>query len=86
MPETESFWDIRFAATVRQMFSRLPRGDAALFDAAVQLLRKGPHPPGVEQIGENLYQYSYNGYRVAFEIALDAKTTVRIIAFKQEQT
>jgi mRNA-degrading endonuclease RelE of RelBE toxin-antitoxin system len=85
MPGPEPFWNIRFAATVRQMFSRIPRGEAARFDAAIQLLRYGSTGlPNLEQVDGNIYQYSYNGYRIAFEIVQDAKTTVRVIAFKPE--
>lgn len=85
MQAPEPIWTIRFAATVRQLFSHIPRGEAARFDEAIQLLRKGPmNLPNVEQVDENTYQYSANGYRIAFEVVRDAKTTVRVIAFKRE--
>ncbi len=85
MPVSEPIWTIRFAATVRQLFSRIPRGEAARFDTAIQLLRQGPlNLPTVEQVDTNTYHYSANGYRIAFEIVQDTKTTVRVIAFKQE--
>ena len=85
MPVPEPIWTIRFAATIRQLFSRIPRGEAARFDMAIQRLRQGPlNLPNVEQVNDNTYQYTHNGYQVAFEIVQDAKTTVRVIAFKQE--
>jgi len=85
MQVPEPIWTIRFAATVRQLFSRIPRGEAARFDTAIQLLRRGPiNLPDSEQVDDNTYQYSANGYRIAFEIVQDAKTTVRVIAFKRK--
>jgi mRNA-degrading endonuclease RelE of RelBE toxin-antitoxin system len=85
MPASEPFWNIRFAATVRRMFSRIPRGEATQFDEAIQRLRQGPtNPPNVEQVGDNEYQYGYKDYRIAFEIVTEAKETVRVIAFKRE--
>jgi hypothetical protein len=77
-------WVIRFAATARRLFSNIPRGEADRFAQAVQLLRRGPQPPGVEQIGNNLYQYSANGYRIAFEVVAEAEETIRITAFERE--
>jgi hypothetical protein len=50
----------------------------------VTLLRRGPNPPSVERIGENLYQYRYNNYRIASEILADAVNTVRVTAFENE--
>jgi len=85
MQAPEPLWTIRFAAPVRHLFSRIPRGEAARFDAAIQLLRQGPAQlPNMEQVDANTYQYSADGYRIAFEIVPDAKTTVRVIAFKRE--
>ncbi len=84
MNKSESFWNIRFTALTRRMYSEIPRGEADRFTTAVMLLRQGPHPPGVERIGENLYQYSANEYRIAFEVVLDAANTVRITAFENE--
>jgi hypothetical protein len=53
MRGSKLFWNIRFASTVRQLFSRIPRGEASAFDEAVQLLRAGPlNLPNVEQVGE----------------------------------
>jgi hypothetical protein len=40
MQSPEPIWTIRFAATVRQLFSRIPRGEAARFDEAIQLITK----------------------------------------------
>ena len=81
----EPVWTIRFAATVRQMFSRIPRGEAALFDEAIQLLRQGPtHLPNVEQVSDNIYLYSANHYQIAFEIVQDVNNTVRVIAFQRK--
>lgn len=80
------FWNIRFATAVRSMFSRIPRGEAAQFDDAVQRLRSGPHTiANVEKIDDNLYQYSANGFRIAFQFVDDAPQTVRIVAFRKEQ-
>ena len=85
MQVPNSIWTIRFAATVRQMFSRIPRGEAALFDEAVQLLRYGPtHIPTVERMDENVYLYSANRYQIVFEIVQDAENTVRVVAFQRE--
>lgn len=81
----EPVWTIRFAATVRQMFSRIPRGEAARFDEAIQLLRQGPtHLSNVEQVSDNVYQYSANRYQIAFEIVQDVNNTVHVIAFQRE--
>jgi hypothetical protein len=77
-------WVIRFAATARRLFSSIPRGEADRFAQAVQILRFGPQPPGVELIGDNLYQYSANGYRIAFEVVAEAENTLRITAFERE--
>lgn len=33
----------------------------------------------------NLYAYSFNGYRIAFEIVVDAPGTLRIILFEPEE-
>ena len=83
MPET--FWNIRFAAAARRLFSStIPRGEAEIFAAAIEILRERPRSPGVEPIGDNLYQYSYNNYRIAFEIVENVKNTVRITAFERE--
>jgi hypothetical protein len=82
MSKSETFWNIRFTAIARRMYSEIPRGEADQFTAAVLLLRRGPNPPGVERIGQNLYQYSHSGYRVAFEVVGDAPNTVRITAFE----
>ena len=85
MRAPEPVWTIRFAATVRQMFSRIPRGEAALFDEAIQLLRQRPtHIPSVKQVSDNLYVYRANHYQIAFEIVQDADTTVRVIAFQRQ--
>ena len=85
MSKPEIFWNIRFSAASRRLFSStIPRGEADIFAAAIEVLRKGPQPPGVEQIGDNLYQYSYNNYKIAFEISENAKNTVRVTAFEKE--
>ena len=85
MNRPDGFWDIRIAPNTRQLFSRIPRGEAATFSDAIHLLRNGPNPPGVEQVGDNEFHYRANGYRIAFEIVKDAANTVRLIAFRREQ-
>jgi mRNA-degrading endonuclease RelE of RelBE toxin-antitoxin system len=84
MSSHETFWNIRFTAVTRRMYSEIPRGETDQFTAAVTLLRRGPNLPGAERIGENLYQYRYNDYRIAFEIVAEAVNTVRITAFENE--
>ncbi|MDQ3249705.1 MAG: hypothetical protein M3Q45_10940 [Chloroflexota bacterium] len=84
MPTLEPFWNIRFAATARALFSTIPRGEADSFAQAVEVLRRGPQPPGFEQIDDKLYQYSANGYRIAFEVVADAQNTVRVTVFERE--
>jgi mRNA-degrading endonuclease RelE of RelBE toxin-antitoxin system len=86
MSQPRPFWDIRFAPTTRRFFSRIPRGEAADFNAAIQQLRNGPQVPGVEQLGENEFQYSAQGYRIAFEIVRETPNTLRVIAFRREQS
>lgn len=84
MNKLEPFWDIRFAPNTRRLFSRIVRGEAATFNQAIRLLRSGPNPPGVEQVGENEFQYQAYGYRIAFEIVTTVPNTIRIIAFRHE--
>jgi hypothetical protein len=85
MSKPKAFWDIRFAPTTCRLFSRIPRGEAAAFNAAIQQLRSGPQISGVEQVGENEFQYSAHGYRVAFELVRETPNTLRVIAFRREQ-
>lgn len=85
MSNLPEFWNIRFSAQARSLFSQIPRGEAALFDEAVQLLRKGPHPPQVQDIGEGTFVYTYNGYRIAFEIVQDVANTIRVTRFEKER-
>jgi mRNA-degrading endonuclease RelE of RelBE toxin-antitoxin system len=85
MSRPDVFWTIRFSIESRRDFSRIPRGRAAEFDEAIQLLAKGPdHPPNVEQVGTHEYQYRFNGFRIAFQVVEDVANTVRVIAFKEE--
>lgn len=84
MNNSPEFWNIRFAAQTRTLFSQIPRGEAALFNEAVQVLRKGPQPPGVTEIDENIFVYVHNGYRIAFEILQEVANTVRITRFEKE--
>ncbi|RIK42889.1 MAG: hypothetical protein DCC55_07425 [Chloroflexi bacterium] len=85
MNKPESFWDIRFAPNTRRLFSRIACGEAATFNQASQILRSGPNPPGVEQVGENEFHYQAFGYRIAFEIVTTVPNTIRVIAFRHEQ-
>jgi hypothetical protein len=86
MSKPEIFWNIRFTALTRRMFSEIPRGEADRFAAVVARLRRGPNQPGVSRIGDNLFQFSDSGYRVAFEMVDDARNTVRITAFEREES
>jgi hypothetical protein len=84
MSNLVEFWNIRFSANARNLFSQIPRGEAARFDEAIQRLRKGPNPPGVQDVGEGTFVYTHNGYRIAFEVLPDVPNTIRVTRFEQE--
>lgn len=83
--QPDPYWNIRFVASVRTLFSTIPRGEAARFAEAIEHLRAGPQQPDIEEIDDNLFAYSFNGYRIAFEIVFDAPNTLRIILFEPEE-
>jgi len=83
MPKPYSRRLIR-AGSDRWVIRRLASSPAR-FAEAIEHLRAGPQQPGIEEIDDNLYAYSFNGYRIAFEIVSDAPDTLRIIIFEPEE-
>ena len=76
-------WNIRFTPETRLDYFHIPRGEAAHFRDAVEVLFNGPRPSGIKvvEIEPNLFQYQMNGYKIAFEIL--NSDTIRILAFER---
>ena len=64
---------------------RIPRGEAANFADAVNVLHNGPEPEGYEVVVEymNVFRYSRNGYQIWYEVITEERS-IRVIYFEPE--
>lgn len=79
-------WQISFDPALVPEKYKIPRGEAANFDDAVAVLFDGPTPEGYLPYEEmpDVYEYTRNGYRIVYEVLMDARPhSIRVIFFER---